>query len=96
MPRRQPTVRRKPSKQKTTTTAPKSPGQIEMKPVVSSNLESVGYNTETEELYVKFKGSGTYKYSGVPVSTYNDLLSAGSAGKYFHSNVRNVFPYEKV
>ncbi len=62
--------------------------------IVSSNLASVGY--EDGILEVAFNSGSIYQYSGVPVSVYEDLMSAPSHGKYFAAFIRNNYPYRKV
>jgi hypothetical protein len=67
---------------------------MNMIPVSSSNLSSVGYENNT--LYVSFNHGGTYSYSGVPYSVYENLLNAPSKGQYFARNIKNVYPYTKL
>lgn len=67
---------------------------MKMIPVSSSNISSIGY--ENGELYIQFHSGGTYVYTNVPESVYNNLMSAGSHGKYFAANIKNVYPYRKV
>lgn len=55
---------------------------MNMIPVTSSNLESVGYEYDT--LYIRFNKGGLYAYYNVPVDVYNALLQAPSKGKFFH------------
>ena len=63
-------------------------------PVVSTNLESVGYENGTLE--VAFLNGGVYQYSNVPEHTYRDLMSADSKGKYFLRHIRDRFQTIKV
>lgn len=67
---------------------------MNMIPVDSSNLSSVGYEDNT--LYVSFNHGGTYSYSGVPQSVYQNLLNASSKGKYFAANIKNSYPFKKL
>ncbi|WP_442914998.1 KTSC domain-containing protein [Marinobacter sp. G11] len=39
---------------------------------------------------------GVYRYSDVPESTFNGLLSASSKGGYFNEYIRDRFSYEKL
>ena len=61
----------------------------------SSNLASASYDPETRELAIEFQSGDTYRYSGVDPSTYRGLTLAGSAGAYFHRNIRDRFPYDQ-
>lgn len=56
--------------------------------LVSSNLDSCAYDDETSELDVTFKSGGTWTYTGISPEEYAGLLSAPSAGKYFHQNIK--------
>lgn len=67
---------------------------MEMIPVVSSNLSSVGY--ENGVLYVSFRHGGIYSYEGVPYEVYQNLLKAPSKGKYFAAYIKNSYPYRKL
>ena len=68
---------------------------MNMIPVSSSNLAAVGYDEGRKELYIQFH-SGTYVYSGVPVSVYKGLMSASSHGEYHAANIKNVYPYRRI
>lgn len=67
---------------------------MNMTPVCSSNIASIGYENGT--LYVTFHHGGLYAYSGVPVSIYNGLMSASSHGSYLASHVKGVYPYRRI
>lgn len=67
---------------------------MNMQPVSSSDLSSVGYENGT--LYIAFNSGGVYSYSNVPVSVYQGLMNAGSHGKYFHQYIKNVYPYKRL
>lgn len=67
---------------------------MNMIPVSSSNLSSVGYENGT--LYVRFHNGSLYSYSGVPESIYHGLMSAPSHGSYLASHVKNVYPYRRI
>ncbi|MBO0323184.1 KTSC domain-containing protein [Muricauda sp. CAU 1633] len=68
----------------------------EMIPVVSSNIESIGYEEQSQQVFVKFLKGGVYVYKGVPESEYQNLLVAPSVGSYLHRNFKNVYPYERI
>lgn len=51
----------------------------------SSMLVSASYNTETKEMILEFSGGKSYIYEDVDLNTYNDLISAKSAGGFFAS-----------
>lgn len=62
--------------------APYQPPTIEMIPVESSNIESVGHDGK-ETLRVKFKGSGSYDYVGIQEDEFFGLVNAPSVGKAY-------------
>lgn len=69
---------------------------MEMKEVVSTNINSVGYDEEKKVLSVQFKAGGTYEYDDVPKEEYEGLLSTESVGKYFSSRIRNKYVTRKI
>ncbi len=68
----------------------------EMKPVASSNVESIGYNESTQELYVRFLNNSLYVYKNVPKIEFAGLENAPSIGSYIHRNLKNVYACERV
>lgn len=67
---------------------------MNMIPVSSSNIASIGYENGT--LYVAFNRGGLYTYSGVPESIYHGLMSASSHGSYLASHVKDIYPYRRI
>lgn len=67
---------------------------MNMIPVSSSNLASVGYENGT--LYVRFLNGSLYAYSGVPESVYRGLLNADSHGHYLAVYVKGTYPYRRI
>ncbi|WFB65026.1 KTSC domain-containing protein [Sphingobacterium sp. WM] len=68
----------------------------EMITVSSSNIASIGYNDENQEVYVRFLNNSLYVYRGVPAHEFQNLLEAPSQGTYLHANFKNVYPYERI
>lgn len=60
--------------------------------VESSNIDLAGHEGTT--LYLQFKSGIAYSYTGVPFSIYKELVSAPSAGQFFHRNIRGKFSYK--
>ena len=58
---------------------------VKLYDVVSSNIEKIGHVEKEHacDVYVKFKGSGVYKYEDVDSTELNGLLIAESKGSYF-------------
>lgn len=69
---------------------------IEMFPVKSSHIAAVGYSDEDKSLYVEFHSGQTYRYKGAKADHLEAMLKAESAGKFFHSQIRPNFEFEKV
>ena len=70
---------------------------IEHDRVDSSMISTVGYDKEEEILEIKFHNGSLYRYEGVPVGEYYDMIQADSVGKYFNQNLKNAgYPYEKL
>ncbi|MEK0448884.1 MAG: hypothetical protein RL088_1152 [Verrucomicrobiota bacterium] len=69
---------------------------IERVPVDSSNLKSVGFDEKSRVLEIQFHHGGIYRYHDVPAETHAALMKAESKGRYFQTNIRNKFRFEKV
>ena len=69
---------------------------VEMIPVSSSNVESIGYDEPQQILYVRFLNGALYIYKGVNVYEFEGLRDAPSKGSYLHRNIRNVYAYERI
>lgn len=66
-------------------------------PVISSNVASIGYCTETGILEVEFNNGGVYQYFGIPEFLYNDFLNADSKGRFLNTCVKQAgYNYAKV
>jgi hypothetical protein len=69
---------------------------MKRKPVISSVLKSIGYNTETMTLEVEFTGQqDVYQYHGVSKDVYDELMRASSHGKYFNTNIKDHYSFTK-
>ena len=56
--------------------------------VDSTSIESVGYDSISGKLYVKFTSDKFYTYRNVPRSVYIGLIGAKSTGQYFNKHVK--------
>ena len=68
---------------------------MERQEVDSSNIDAIGYDEVTETLEIEFR-IGVYQYKNVPEYMYNDLMNADSIGRFFHENIKDVYPYSRV
>lgn len=69
---------------------------MERIPVTSSNIASVGYDTNSATLEVEFNNGRIYQYFSVPISQYDGLMNASSKGKYFYKNIQNQYKYTEI
>ncbi len=67
---------------------------MDMQPVVSSDLHSVGYAEGV--LRIRFNSGGTYRYTGVPERVFRGLIAAQSHGRFFYANIKGCYPYSKI
>ena len=68
---------------------------MNMHPVTSSQLHSIGYDPETKTLAIKFKTGGVYHYADVPESEHKAMMAAPSHGKHFYANIKGKFKFTK-
>lgn len=69
---------------------------MNLKPVKSSNIEAVGYDEETQELQVQFKGGSIYAYDSVPSTEHDELINAKSIGGHFHKAIKDQYKTKKI
>lgn len=62
---------------------------MDRKPVNSSNLVSVGYDSKTLTLEVEFHSGNVYKYQPVTEHAYKEMMNADSMGAFFHQHIKN-------
>lgn len=69
-------------------------------PVSSSNIESVGYDAETQTLEIAFLNGSVYEYHFVSAHIMAEFLrlkkSGGSIGQYFNSVVKGSYSFSKI
>ena len=64
--------------------------------VDSSNIERIGYDSNSGTLRIEFKSNRTYDYSNVPENVFNELRNASSVGGYHARNIKNFYPYIEI
>ena len=69
---------------------------MERQPVSSSNLLSVGYDSNSETLEIEFKNGSIYRYFNVPPFEHERLMAADSHGVYFNANIKDKYPFERA
>lgn len=60
----------------------------------SSTVAGVGW--ENESLYVDFIKGTRYRYDGVPVKVYEDMIKADSVGQFLHREIKGRYNFTKL
>jgi hypothetical protein len=68
----------------------------EMVYVDSVSIEAIGYDADSQELFVRFVSGETYRYDGVPSTVAEAFLAAPSKGSYFNREIKPAYQYAKV
>lgn len=68
----------------------------EMVAVKSSNITAVGYNPNTRELHIHFRGGAQFVYTDVSRETFLEFMAAESKGAYFYGKIRGNYKHSKV
>ena len=66
---------------------------MNMIPVDSTTLRSVGYDAERLLLQIEFQNHSLYQYFNVPATAYEELLHASSKGACFNRTIRSRFDF---
>ena len=69
---------------------------MERTPVSSSNIQSIGYDSDTQTLEIEFIKSGAYQYHGVPPGEHEAMMNSDSKGKYLNAHIKGRYPESKV
>jgi hypothetical protein len=70
--------------------------ELQWRPLESKLLAAVAYVAPRRSLYLRFHSGEVYRYFTFPADQYQEFLDAESQGRYFLSNIRNHFPYQKL
>ena len=66
-------------------------------PLKSTNIVSVGYDSENSVLEVEFRSGSVYQYFQVPEKIFAGLMSARSKGQYFDAYIKKgKYTYKKM
>jgi hypothetical protein len=66
------------------------------RPVTSSSLRSVGYDSRSRTLEIEFHHTGVYQYYDVPKTVLEEMLAQNSLGSYFNANIRDVYACARI
>ena len=64
--------------------------------VDSSNVEAIGYDADTLQLYVQFKAGTTYVYYDVEQFVFEEFKMTDSKGRFVTSRIKNIYSYYKM
>lgn len=64
--------------------------------VASSNVKSVGYDSQSQTLEVEFVSGTIYQYYGVPENIYEHMMKEESKGRFMNIYIKNQYPYSRV
>jgi len=70
--------------------------EIEMQPVISSNIKAIGFDKETGTMRVSFLSGGTYDATGTTQADFDEFKSAKSAGQHFNKVLKKAFVWSKA
>jgi KTSC domain len=59
--------------------------------VQSSAIAKIGYSKRRHILEIEFVNGAVYRYFDVPLSVYDDLMSAKSKARFYDSNIRKHY-----
>jgi hypothetical protein len=62
----------------------------------SSQIRSIGYLLETQELEIEFSSGGVYRYSGVPQDVYDTFIKADSLGMFVGTRIRGMYSFKRL
>lgn len=66
------------------------------KPVTSSDLRAVGFDTSTHSNEIEFQDDSTHQYDGVPPAIHGALMQASPHGSYFHREIKDRYRYRRI
>jgi hypothetical protein len=59
--------------------------------VSSSNIDSIGYDEDTQTLEIDFNSGATYQFKDVPVDVWNKFKGSASKGRFFRSQIKDSY-----
>lgn len=70
--------------------------EIQLEPVISSNIKAIGFLSKTGTLRVQFLNGGIYDAKGATQADYDTFKSAKSYGVYFNKVLKKSFAWSKA
>jgi|18_taG_2_1085343.scaffolds.fasta_scaffold133112_2 hypothetical protein len=72
------------------------PAEVLQREVKSRHIKSVSYDTYKRSMFIEFINGDRHMFAGVPISVFNEFLTAESKGKYFKRKIENAYPHLKI
>ena len=69
---------------------------MNMIPVTSTNIKTIGYDPAARTLRVQFNSGGTYDYTEVPEATWHDFAASASKGQFFVKEIKGKYQSTKT
>jgi len=67
-----------------------------MEAVFSSSVTAIGFDSDLNDLEVKFKSGKTYLYADVPEAVFDNLMDSPSIGQFVNQQIKPVYNYSLV
>ena len=69
---------------------------MERQSVTSTDIRSIGYDTDMDTLEIEFHSGEIYHYFNVPEMVRAVLMGASSKGRYLNSYIKDRYRYRKI
>jgi hypothetical protein len=69
---------------------------MEREYVESAMIRSYGFDSSSSTLEIEFNSGAIWQYFDVSESTFYEMKSAGSCGKFFHANIKGQYADSQV
>jgi hypothetical protein len=69
---------------------------MKRQPVISSNINEVGYDPVKQVLEVQFRSGAVYRYARVPPDAFHEFMRAGSIGSHFAKFIKPNFECSRI
>lgn len=66
------------------------------RPVSSSVIAAVGYDSDRRVLEVEFLSGAVYRYYRVHRDVFEDFCEASSKGEYFNAHIKDAYLWDQV
>lgn len=78
---------------------------MQLKSVDSATIRCIGFEEDFRMAFgqkslnilrIVFTSENVFDYYGVDLKVYEEFIKAESKGKFFHTNIKNKYQYEKA